>query len=144
MKAHEWLRAQVSMEHEGQTLLGDVVGIRQELNGDVLLFVRHFNGDDWPVTPLSTEVRFGTMFQTIQELRSWIPTDLHEQQTLLSTEIQFSKNGMVSKDTDISSWSEFPILHGDDGVAFDRPEAWTESEKRMILEWLKGRAKAKG
>lgn len=86
MEAHEWIGAQVSMEYAGRTLLGDVHGIVQERNGIIRLNVKHFNGEIWPVMPLSSEV-----------------VDLREQGLLLSTEIRFHKNGMVSKDTDISS-----------------------------------------
>lgn len=125
MEAHEWIGAQVSMEYAGRTLLGDVCGIVLEGSGAIKLHVRYFNGESWPTMPFSTEVK-----------------DLREQGILLSTEIHFAKDGLVSKSTDIHCWSEYPVLYGNKAT-FDRPEVWTEVEKKMILEWLKGRAKEK-
>lgn len=44
--------AHVTLEHCGRTLLGEVVGARRdEVLGAVLLTVRHFNGEPWPIEP---------------------------------------------------------------------------------------------
>jgi hypothetical protein len=41
---------QVTMPWNDSTLLGDVMGCREE-NGSFRLTVRHFNGEPWPVEP---------------------------------------------------------------------------------------------
>lgn len=49
--------AQVTMTYQGRTLLGDVVGVRRdEVTGAIMLSVRHFNGEPWPVDPSSWAV----------------------------------------------------------------------------------------
>ena len=49
--------AQVTMEYQGRTLLGDVRGVRYHAQlGVFLLNVRHFNGEPWPLEPGSCSV----------------------------------------------------------------------------------------
>ena len=48
--------AQVAMPWKGRTLLGDVVGVRREFDGRVILTVRHFDGSPWPVEPVASVV----------------------------------------------------------------------------------------
>lgn len=49
---HDPRGAHVTMEYQGRTLLGEVIGIeRAENRGMTLLVVRHFNGEDWPIKP---------------------------------------------------------------------------------------------
>lgn len=44
--------AHVTMDYQGRTLLGTVIGVeRAENRGMTLLQVRHFNGEDWPIKP---------------------------------------------------------------------------------------------
>lgn len=44
--------AHVTLEYQGRTLLGEVVGVeRAENRGMTLLVVRHFNGEEWPIKP---------------------------------------------------------------------------------------------
>lgn len=53
MKTYDHLcGAQVSMEYQGRTLLGDVLYPRtDEATGMTVLRVRHFNGEPWPCEP---------------------------------------------------------------------------------------------
>lgn len=45
---------QVAFEYQGRVLLGDVIDVsRDYVTGSVRLRVRHFNGEMWPVAPLS-------------------------------------------------------------------------------------------
>lgn len=49
---HDPRGAQVTMQHQGRTLLGDVVGAEyNHVLGSILLDVRHFNGEPWPIKP---------------------------------------------------------------------------------------------
>lgn len=51
-EAAEWIWAQVTLDHDGRTLLGDVRAFsHDEKTGTVLLHVFHFNGEPWPVNP---------------------------------------------------------------------------------------------
>lgn len=54
---HDPRGAQVKMQWQGRTILGDVVGVeRNEVLGATLLLVRHFNGEMWPVKPCAIAV----------------------------------------------------------------------------------------
>lgn len=47
----------VSMPWKNRTLLGDVVGcVYNDVRGVFVLTVRHFCGDDWPVSPVASAV----------------------------------------------------------------------------------------
>lgn len=49
--------AQVSMEFNSRTLLGDVKGCyRSEILGCTKLIVHHFNGKPWPINPSAVAV----------------------------------------------------------------------------------------
>ncbi len=49
---HNYAGAQVTLEWDGRTLLGDVVGQhRDAVRGIWLATVRHFNGEPWPIVP---------------------------------------------------------------------------------------------
>lgn len=49
--------AQVALNYQGRTLLGDVVGCRYRYaRGCFLLTVRHFNGEAWPIEPRALAV----------------------------------------------------------------------------------------
>lgn len=49
--------AQVVMQYQGRTLLGDVVGVeRDEVCGVCRLQVLHFNGEAWPMSPTALAV----------------------------------------------------------------------------------------
>jgi hypothetical protein len=54
-EAKALIGAQVTFLWEDRELLGDVIGVREE-DGRLRLRVRHFNGQPWPVEPLSSEV----------------------------------------------------------------------------------------
>lgn len=42
---------------EPRTLLGEVIRTRyNETRGCILLYVRHFNGEDWPIEPVASAV----------------------------------------------------------------------------------------
>jgi hypothetical protein len=51
--------AQVTMRHQGRTLLGDVVGLTEGGTRQAAphLRVRFFNGEPWPIEPAATAVR---------------------------------------------------------------------------------------
>ena len=50
--------AHVTMEHEGRMLLGEVTDSRLDvIHNIVLLRVRHFNGESWPVFPSLADVK---------------------------------------------------------------------------------------
>jgi hypothetical protein len=54
---HDPRGAQVTMQYQGRTLLGDVIGARyDEIRGVVLLKVKHFCGDMWPFEPTALSV----------------------------------------------------------------------------------------
>lgn len=47
----------VSLPWRGRTLLGEVIrSCYNETRGVILLYVRHFNGEDWPVEPAASAV----------------------------------------------------------------------------------------
>jgi hypothetical protein len=62
--------AQVVMPYQGRNLLGDVKGWRLERaphgGQHVVLDVRHFNGEAWPVQPVATAVR--VLVRTFEEI----------------------------------------------------------------------------
>lgn len=47
---------QIAMSYEGRTLLGDVIRVLTDPQGDEVLEVKHFNGSIWPVMPLRDRV----------------------------------------------------------------------------------------
>jgi hypothetical protein len=47
---------QITFEHQGQTLLGDVIHAFLDDEADTRLRVHHFNGQPWPVDPLASQV----------------------------------------------------------------------------------------
>ena len=54
---HNPIGAQVSLEYRGRTLLGDVHAVSLcFVTGAILLYVRHFNGEPWPIQPTSRAV----------------------------------------------------------------------------------------
>ena len=49
---HDYRGAHVVLEHAGRTLLGTIKNIRRDdVLGTVVCDVRHFCGDEWPITP---------------------------------------------------------------------------------------------
>lgn len=54
---HDPRGAHVTMEYQGRTLIGEVTGAhRNDVRGCILLSVRHFNGEPWPMEPGSYSV----------------------------------------------------------------------------------------
>jgi len=54
---HDPRGAQVTLEHQGRTMIGDVVGCyRDDFRGATFLKVRHFNGEMWPIEPCAITV----------------------------------------------------------------------------------------
>ena len=48
----------VTMTYRRNTLLGEVVDFDTMNDGTLRLYVRHFNGDFWPINPLFWELTF--------------------------------------------------------------------------------------
>lgn len=49
--------AQVKLDYQGRTLLGDVTGFyRNDTTSTTHLTVRHFNGEPWPIEPVAIAV----------------------------------------------------------------------------------------
>ena len=49
---HDYRGAHVVLEHAGQTLLGTIMNVRRDdVLGVFVADVRHFCGDEWPITP---------------------------------------------------------------------------------------------
>lgn len=52
---HSLAGAQITMEYDGRTLLGDVRGAYHTSDGEHLS-VKYFNGEYWPVDPKASDV----------------------------------------------------------------------------------------
>jgi hypothetical protein len=46
----------VKMEYRRRLLLGEIVDFDVRRDGTLRLYVKHFNGEFWPINPLSWEV----------------------------------------------------------------------------------------
>ena len=57
MSAESWRWQNVRMKHRGRELLGTVRHVRRDPAGKLHLVVHHFNGEPWPVEPVSSSVK---------------------------------------------------------------------------------------